>query len=135
MHHDVLPDFVHLAEVRSRLTAALRDADVLPESRLNDLRLVVSEGVTNAIEAHHRCGSDEPIGLTISVTAKKVMVKIVDRGTGFDPDGLTEHPPVTDPKRLEYERGLGVTLMKRMTDICDIASNKSGTTVTLTMLR
>ena len=33
-------------------------------------------------------------------------VCISDSGAGFDPNLLPEHPPVTDPDRLNFERGL-----------------------------
>lgn len=132
---EIQPTFEHLAMVRSVLSHALSADVVLKQERLQDLRLAVSEATTNAIEAHHDSDSADKIRITVAVRDDKVVVTIVDKGRGFDPDGLTPHPPVTDPERLEYERGLGVSLMKRLTDQCDIASGSAGTTVTLTMLR
>lgn len=132
---EIQPTFEHLAMVRSVLSHALSVDVVLKQERLQDLRLAVSEATTNAIESHHDSNSAEKIRIVVSVRDDRVVVTVADRGQGFDPDGLTPHPPVTDPERLEYERGLGVSLMKRLTDECDIASGAAGTTVTLTMLR
>jgi len=132
---EIPPAFEHLAMVRSVLSTALEAEPILKEEKLQDLRLAVSEGTTNAIEAHQKRGTDASVGVRISVTDKKVTVKIVDQGGGFDPSKLKKHPPVTDPERLEYERGLGVTLMRRLTDDCAITPTKAGTTVTLVMHR
>jgi anti-sigma regulatory factor (Ser/Thr protein kinase) len=127
--------FDHLAMVRSVLSHALDAENVLKEERLHDLRLAVSEGATNAIEAHMRTASEEPVRIRVWVSEASVTVQIEDRGAGFDPSQLKKHPPVTDPERLEYERGLGVTLMRRLTDECTIESGEGGTTVTLVMHR
>lgn len=132
---EIPPTFEHLAMVRSVLSSALEAEPVLKQERLQDLRLAVSEATTNAIESHNRASSEAAIGIRITVADKKVTVKVTDQGGGFDPDKLQKHPPVTDPERLEYERGLGVTLMRRLTDGCTIDSNASGTTVTLIVHR
>ena len=132
---EIPPAFEHLAMVRSVLSSTLEAEPALKEERLQDLRLAVSEGTTNAIEAHQKAGSEEVVTVRITVNAKKVTVKITDCGGGFDPSKLKKHPPVTDPERLEYERGLGVTLMRRLSDECTITPTKKGTTVSLVILR
>lgn len=132
---EIPPAFEHLAMVRSVLSTALEAEPVLKEERLQDLRLAVSEGTTNAIEAHQKAGSEEAVAVRITVNPKKVTVRISDSGGGFDPEKLKKHPPVTDPERLEYERGLGVTLMRRLSDECTITATKKGTTVSLVILR
>lgn len=132
---EIPPTFDHLAMVRSVLSHALSAERVLKAERIHDLRLAVSEATTNAIEAHADANSSESVKVRVSVDDDAVRVIIVDKGTGFDPAKLKPHPPVTDPERLEFERGLGVTLMKRLTDECIIDSGKLGTTVTLVMHR
>lgn len=132
---EIPPTFEHLAMVRSVLSTALEAEPVLKEERLQDLRLAVSEATTNAIEAHNRVGTQDSVGIRITVSAKKVTVRVSDQGGGFDPSKLKKHPPVTDPERLEYERGLGVTLMRRLTDDCTITPTKNGTTVSLVVHR
>lgn len=132
---EIPPRFDHLAMVRSVLSKSLDAEKVLKPERLQDLRLAVSEATTNAIEAHQRAGTETPVRIAVRINKANVTVTIVDVGTGFDPKKLKAHPPVTDPERLEYERGLGVTLMRRLTDECTIDSHATGTTVTLTMLR
>lgn len=132
---EIPPTFDHLAMVRSVLSHALSAERVLKDERIHDLRLAVSEATTNAIEAHADVNSDESVKVRVSVDDDAVRVVITDKGAGFDPAKLKPHPPVTDPERLEFERGLGVTLMKRLTDECIIDSGSKGTTVTLVMKR
>ena len=111
---EIPPAFEHLAMVRSVLSQALGAENVLKQERLQDLRLAVSEATTNAIEAHIRVGSSETVNIRVTIVDREVAVVVVDHGTGFDPAKLEAHPPVTDPERLEYERGLGLTLMRRL---------------------
>lgn len=119
----------YLALVRSVVsTAAGMDPHITPE-RLDDLRLAVSEATTNAIEAHVRASTDAQIGLRCELAEDHVAVEIQDRGTGFDPDSLVPHPPVTDPERLEFERGLGIPLMRRLMDEHEIHPTDTGTAV------
>jgi anti-sigma regulatory factor (Ser/Thr protein kinase) len=61
-------------------------------------------------------------------------VSIEDQGSGFDPARLPDHPPVTDPDRLKFERGLGIPLIRALVDEVDISSSEDGTAVHLVML-
>lgn len=121
----------YLALVRAVVGAAVSLGPGIADERVDDLRLAVSEATTNAIEAHMEGRVDEPITISCGLEADHVLVRIKDRGVGFDPDELIPHPPVTDPERLEFERGLGLPLMRALTDEHDISPSPSGTTVSL----
>ena len=60
-------------------------------------------------------------------------VSVDDRGEGFDPTSLPEHPPVTDPERLNFERGLGIPLIRTLVDEVAFDSSDDGTSVTMTL--
>jgi anti-sigma regulatory factor (Ser/Thr protein kinase) len=62
-----------------------------------------------------------------------VEVLIRDRGSGFDPKRLRPHPPVTDPARLDFERGLGIPLIRALTDDVAFESSEKGTDVRLVL--
>ena len=47
------------------------------------------------------------------------------------PPTVAVHPPVTDPERLDFERGLGIPLMRALTDEAAFESSPGGTTVRL----
>lgn len=61
---------------------------------LEDLRLIVSELVANSVEHSPQRGG-APIGLTVSVSARRVRVEVDDGGHGFAP--TSSCPPVDAP--------------------------------------
>jgi len=70
-----------------------------------------------------RCRSDE----------ERLEVCVEDQGRGFDPSQLPDHPPVTDPDRLKYERGLGIPLIRALVDEVEFSPTGGGTAVRLVM--
>lgn len=121
----------HLALVRAVVAAAASLEPQLREQRIEDLRLAVSEATTNAIEAHASLGSDERIRIRCDLSDERIEVEVHDHGEGFDAGTLKPHPPVTDPARLDYERGLGLPLMRVLADETEIRSSEQGTAVRL----
>ncbi|MHB1487200.1 MAG: ATP-binding protein [Acidimicrobiales bacterium] len=115
------------------LAASRRDLD---DERVADLRLAVSEACTNAIESYgpEGPGSQDRVTITWRDETDHLAVVIEDRGSGFDPEGLSRHPPVTDPARLNYERGLGIPLIRELVDVVSIEPSPLGTTVTLSLI-
>ena len=115
---------------------------LFPDDRIDDLRLAVSEVCTNAIEAQARArranGAGEPVGedhivIRCHLVEERVELEVRDHGTGFDPGALVSHPPVTDPTRLDYERGLGIPLVRILTDEVEFDSTAAGTTVRMVL--
>lgn len=107
----------------------------LEDDRIDDLKIAVSEACTNAIEAHDAAETDERVLIRCDDNEGHLEVRIEDRGRGFDPETLPEHPPVTDPTRLKFERGLGIPLIRSLVDDLDITSSGKGTQVRLVMRR
>jgi serine/threonine-protein kinase RsbW len=107
----------------------------LEDDRIDDLKIAVSEACTNAIEAHDAAETDERVLIRCDDNEGHLEVRIEDRGRGFDPETLPEHPPVTDPTRLKFERGLGIPLIRSLVDDLDITSSDAGTQVRIVMRR
>ena len=125
------PEYVALARlVVSSLASTRRD---LTDDRVDDLKVAVSEACTNAIEAHHSAATNDSVVLRCREHADRLEVEVEDQGAGFDPDTLPEHPPVTDPDRLNFERGLGIPLIRTLVDDVIIDSSGNGTKVTMSM--
>ena len=116
--------------VVSSLASSRRD---LADDRIDDLKLAVSEACTNAIEAHGAADSSEHVRIQVRENNDKFEVTIEDRGQGFDPATLPEHPPVTDPDRLNFERGLGIPLIRTLVDLVEFVPSAKGTAVRLTL--
>jgi serine/threonine-protein kinase RsbW len=125
-------EFVALARL---VVSALAATDSqLADERVDDLKIAVSEACTNAIEAHDAVATPERVRLRCWSDDRGLEVSIEDRGAGFDPSDLPDHPPVTDPDRLKFERGLGIPLIRALVDEVEITSSGQGTAVHLVML-
>ena len=128
----------YLALVRMVIAGTARIDPLLDDERVDDLRVIVSEACTNAIEAlrvraQERGIDPVDLGSSISIechlTTSQVEVVITDEGGGFDPDELQVLPAVTDPSRLRIERGLGIPLIRALSDEAEITSDANGTRV------
>jgi serine/threonine-protein kinase RsbW len=124
-------EFVALARLLVSSVAQARRE--LADDRIDDLKLAVSEACTNAIEAHGAIDVDERVVVRCVEEDDRLEVLIEDRGAGFDPSSLPEHPPVTDPERLNFERGLGIPLIRSLVDEVDFETSSDGTAVRLTL--
>jgi serine/threonine-protein kinase RsbW len=124
----------YLGLIRLVVSAAAGLAPSVPESRLDDLRLAVTEACANAIDAQSPRAPEPPIRIRCQVTPDRVDITVEDNGGGFDPDVLDELPSATDPRRLRHERGLGIPLMRLLTDGVEFVPAAGGTAVRLTIL-
>ena len=123
----------YIALVRLVVSSLASGRRVLADERVDDLKLAVSEACTNAIEAHGAVDVDERVRVRCHEADDRFQVSIDDRGEGFDPTALPEHPPVTDPERLNFERGLGIPLIRTLVDEVAFDSGDDGTSVTMTL--
>jgi len=82
-------------------------ASELPEDQLGDVRLLVSELVTNALR-HGELSDADHINLTVVVANAHVRVEVTDPGRGFEPG-----PAPEDPNSAE---GWGLYLVATLSD-------------------
>ena len=125
------PEYVGLVRLVVSSLASSRRA--LADDRVDDLKLALSEACTNAIEAHADLSVEERVLVRWSEADDRLEVQVEDRGPGFDPGSLPEHPPVTDPERLNFERGLGIPLIRSLVDEVAFAPAERGMSVRLIM--
>jgi anti-sigma regulatory factor (Ser/Thr protein kinase) len=92
----------------------------LPDEVLGDVRLLVSELVTNALR-HADLSAEELIALAVRVNDTAVRVEVTDHGRGFDPDSIP-----TDP---EVAEGWGLYLVATLSDRWGVDSEPEGTRV------
>lgn len=120
-----------LAVARLVVVAAASIEPSFTEERIDNLRLAVSEACANAINAQAKVGVDDQVKIRCDLTDDRIEVEVVDQGPGFDPDSLFVLPEPTDPARLEFEHGLGIPLMRTLTDETEITTSPAGTAVRL----
>ena len=96
--------------------------------RIDDLRVAVSEAITNAVTAHaaDEGGARIRIRCHLDVDGDRITVEVIDRAGGFDPAAVPMLPDAEDPLRLEHEHGLGIPIMKELADEADISASASG---------
>ena len=132
---EIPPRLDYLAVVRLVVATAASLDPPLPDSRLDDLRLAVTEACSNAIKAHRPEAADQPVVISCHLDEDLFRVQIRDRGPGFDPDALTRLPDPTDPNRLQHEPGLGIPLIKVLSDDVTFEPAGDGTIVSMTLKR
>jgi anti-sigma regulatory factor (Ser/Thr protein kinase) len=105
--HSFRPHPRAAAKARAALDASLHlFSDALDEEKLNDMRLLLSELVTNSVR--HGGKQRHPIKLLVSVTEWGVRVDVVDSGQGFD----------ATPKEIQPhdDGGWGLFLLDQLAD-------------------
>ena len=125
------PSTQYLAMVRDLVAAVVARQAGVESRRLDDLRVAVSEAVTNAIEAHQARRRPDRIRICCIPTPGRVEIQVHDRGGGFDPSSVPELPAPSDLRRMHAEKGRGLWLMRIMSDEHDISSTRRGTEVRL----
>ncbi len=121
----------YLSLVRSLVVEAAEMDSTLSRERIEDFKVAVSEATTNAIEAHARACRDDSIHVRCTLTDDRLEFHITDQGFGFYPDQIQVLPEPDDPSRLNFERGLGIYLMRVLSDDVEIHSGPDGTEVSL----
>ena len=125
------PEYIALVRlVVSSLASSRRE---LADDRIDDLKVAVSEACTNAIEAHRQSDTGDNVSIACIEYDDRLVVRVSDQGEGFDPSTLPELPPVTDPERLNFERGFGIPLIRTLVDDVEIESSPEGTHICLIM--
>ncbi len=78
---------------------------VIPSDRLDDLRIMVSELVTNSV-VHSGLKGGEPISLLVKVLPERVRVEVADSGRRF----------LDISKRRRKHHGRGLMIIDRLAD-------------------
>jgi|SRR5579875_1439028 len=125
------PEYIAIVRLVVASVAIARRA--LADERVDDLKLAVSEACTNAIEANRRLSPTSPVHVEVWESPDRLEVCIEDSGPGFDHDKVTAPPPITDPDRLNFERGLGIPLIRSLVDNAAFVRKQHGTLVRLTV--
>ena len=124
-----VPEYLQM--VRAIVGAAAALDDRLQAGRVADVRLAVSEAVTNALRAQAAVHVADPILVRCDLRGDRIVVEVTDHGPGFDLTAVPELPEVETPERLRHESGLGVSLMHRLSDTAEVESGPGGTLVRL----
>ncbi|MCL1791093.1 MAG: anti-sigma F factor [Peptococcaceae bacterium] len=122
-----LPENVLIARMLASSVGAQLD---LPMNDLEELKVAISEAVSNAIIHGYANKPNNTVTLEIDIIGDIITVRVHDTGCGIEdiPQAM-QASFSTDPERM----GLGFVFMKSFMDTLDVASEIGrGTTVLMT---
>jgi serine/threonine-protein kinase RsbW len=83
------------------------------ENLVNDIKVVLTEAVANAIIHANGADPDKEVRLSITVSDGQICIRVYDRGKGFCLDRIPA--PSTNSERLE-EKGRGIFIIRSLMD-------------------
>ena len=105
----------YIALARLALTG-LADIVALSEESLADLKLALTEAVSNSVRHAYADGAGF-VSIGYELTGDALAVEVVDDGRGFDPD----RPPALEGEELT-EGGLGIAIIRTIADEFELQS-------------
>jgi anti-sigma regulatory factor (Ser/Thr protein kinase) len=104
----------------------------LPQRTLQRLKTAVAEATMNAMEHGNRYIPEVPVKIQVWLLEERLLVRIIDRGSGPPPRQDTETPDLE--AKLEGEqtpRGWGLFLIQNMVDEMRVSGNPDHHTIEL----
>jgi serine/threonine-protein kinase RsbW len=118
-------------------TAELAAQLDLPNERIEDLKLAVSEAVTNAIEHGNQESGNAAasVDVVFAIDQDKLEIQIRDHGAGVE--SLNFSRRVVDEEHLDAGmlRGFGMYLISELVDQYEVQSSPEGTVMILRIFR
>ncbi|HUJ55262.1 MAG TPA: ATP-binding protein [Gaiellaceae bacterium] len=105
----------HIALARLALSG-LTDLAALPAELVADLKLALTEAVSNSVR-HAYSDGDGFVEVAYELSGQMLAVEVVDDGAGLDP----ERPPPLEGEELS-EGGLGIAIIRTIADELEIES-------------
>jgi len=96
--------------------SGLADIAALPEELLADLKLALTEAVSNSVRHAYADGVGF-VSIAYELSGDALVVQVVDDGKGFDPD----RPPSLEGEELT-EGGLGIAIIRTIADEFELQS-------------
>lgn len=129
---EIPADSRFVSTARNFVADAALGAGWVDEDQLDDLRLIVSETVTNALRAHEDHRVDDLIRVRSIVSEDRIEIFVSDAAGGFEVSLADVNLPEPD---LDNESGFGLPLIDALSDEAQFTSTSSGTTVRVVVWR
>jgi serine/threonine-protein kinase RsbW len=130
-----IPSQVRFERVVRASAAEVARACGFSDEQVEDLKLAVSEAVTNAIEHGNRLAREKLVEIVFALHGEALEIRISDQGTGVERVDFSRR--VVDEANLEsgYLRGFGMYLIHSLVDDCEVHSSPAGTVLTMRLYR
>jgi serine/threonine-protein kinase RsbW len=111
------PEYITLGRLALTAIAGVRP---LSDETLHDLKLALTEACTNSVRHAYNNEGRGSVDIVYELRGDRLAVEVGDAGAGFDPGVAT-----TDVEKLE-EGGLGIAIIRAVTDEVEIAEREGG---------
>jgi serine/threonine-protein kinase RsbW len=125
---EIASDTKFLSKVE-RLSEQVATYAQMDESDSDDLGIVTTELVNNAIHHGNKSDPAKKVRVSFNVNQKRIELRIKDEGNGFNPEALKD--PLA-PENLLNESGRGIFLIRALMDSLDFQFSESGTETIVT---
>mgnify|MGYP001214761622 CR=1 FL=1 len=112
-----------ISKVGEKVAEEIDCPERVRESLPDQLAIVLTEGLVNAIKHADSAGADTEIHVRINVTNKELVVRIYDNGLGFDLDAVPT--PCFTSNGLE-EKGRGIFILRSLMDTVKYSRSNGG---------
>ncbi len=123
-HIQVPADLVFVRPVRKMLEGLLQ-AQGWVEDDIDDVSLIITEIVQNAVEHGSKADGSEAIRIEVRTQADAIEFEVVDPGTGRDPRMAVDRD-VAAAVPMDEPRGRGLFLINRLSGTFELAVHPSG---------
>ena len=121
-HLEIESDPNNLITVEEFVNYFCKDIN-LPDEKLANIFLAVTEATTNAIIHANKCDTNKKVTIDAYVENSTLIIKIKDEGEGFEPGNI---PDPTEPENLLKDSGRGIYLMRVYIDDMQYNRTPSG---------
>ena len=128
-HLEIESDPNNLITVEEFVNYFCKDVN-LPDEKLANIFLAVTEATTNAIIHANKCDTNKIVTIDAYVENSNLIIKIKDEGEGFEPGNI---PDPTEPENLLKDSGRGIYLMKVYMDDMKYIRTSSGMELVFTI--
>jgi serine/threonine-protein kinase RsbW len=122
----IIPSSTSYLEEVERLTIDVVNYTKLNASICDDLAIVVTELVNNAIHHGNKGDKEKKVAINFIIKPDRIEIHIKDEGNGFNPEEL-KNP--LEPENLLNENGRGIFLIRNLMDKLDFRFSDNGTEV------
>ena len=121
----VLPNILGYERIAMACSASYAQMNGLPPDRIEDLKTVVAEASTNAMQHGNGGRNEAHVAIRFEVIPGAIKVTVIDEGNGFDKK--VEDPDIDRIiKQMEKPIGFGVFLIRNLADYVEFSRKPEG---------
>lgn len=119
-----LPAMAEFVSTARMVVASLARHNGFGDEQVEDLKIAVSEAITNSIRGHLDAGTSDPVRIAVAMEGDALTIEVWDRGTGFE--SVDEADLGETPAAGRLEGGLGLVLIRSLVTETTIETRPDG---------